>query len=422
MRARVVIAIISVTLTGLLIALALVGGWPYARLAQAAPPARPARVTVNDMQALFFVWASGTPAVQREAAADCARLALTPRQCARVSAAVRAAWLELAASDPSAVGRPGHSANLPARDRTLAALATALGGATHSHLAALLTITRATQARIAQPGWVAANIAHAQALPEGTALVWATSFEQTSLPGGLNPKTSLYAALPDAYLKFADWGQSANIPSLYQAIYMPTGATTHWAVAVSVAQGSPSASNVLITDVGPWNEDDNWWDPNSTSRTLAPICPIAAQPAFSTATSNALVDGICPAKTTNSNLRRIYYYLLYQHNGLPFFQTRGYTPSGSYSGGFNAEFSGDAWPPALAQYCSEAAAASTNADGITCYTGPAYNVNQTGWARDGTHQVILNQSSIDLSPGVNTALGWTYPSSGLVQVTVNALP
>jgi len=48
--------------------------------------------------------------------------------------------------------------------------------------------------------------------------VWATSFTQRSLPNGLKPKTSPYVALPDAFLKFANWGTLSNIPSIYIAV------------------------------------------------------------------------------------------------------------------------------------------------------------------------------------------------------------
>lgn len=87
-------------------------------------------------------------------------------------------------------------------------------------------------------------------------------------------------------------------------------------------------------------------------------------------------------------------YLLYQHYGLPFSQPASYVPSGSF------------------------------ADGITCYTGTGhFNTSNGGWLRNNTFDTgIVNQSSIDLSLAVDKALGWVYPSSGLVQVTVCNLP
>jgi hypothetical protein len=188
-------------------------------------------------------------------------------------------------------------------------------------------------------------------------------------------------------------------------------------VNVANAQGTAGVSNVPITDVGPWNEDDNWWDPNGSSTTLPSSCPVASPPAFADATTNALVDGICPTGAGGGNLRRIYYYLLYQHYGLPFFQAPGYQPTGPFADGTN-------WPLALPQDCSEAAAASRNANGITCYSGATpYNAGNGGWLRNATYNAgITNQASVDISPAVDKALGWTYPSSGLVEVTVSALP
>jgi hypothetical protein len=245
-------------------------------------------------------------------------------------------------------------------------------------------------------------------------LVWATSYSQTSLPKGLNPRRSPYAALPDAYLKFANLGNISSIPTIYQPYYAPSGTATNWSVSIATASGSGGVSNVPITDVGPWNEDDNWWDPNGTSATLPPSCPVSATLVAPDATSNALVNGICP---NGANLRRIYYYLLYEHFGLPFFAPGGYAPSGAFA-------DGTAWPTALAQYCSEAAAASKNSDGVTCYTGgSAYNNTNGGWLRNSTYNAgVTNQASIDVSPAVDKALGWVYPSSGLVQVTVSNLP
>ena len=246
-----------------------------------------------------------------------------------------------------------------------------------------------------------------------SATVWATSFTQSSLPNGLKPKTSPYVALPDAYLKFANWGTISNIPSIYQPYYAPKGKKTSWSVTISSNNGSKKIANVLVTDVGPWNEDDNWWDANGTSATLPSSCPVSSTLIAPDATSNPLVNGICP---NGQNLRRIYYYLLNTHYGLPFFQPAGYSPSGSFSDGN--------WPTALPQGCSESTVASANNDGITCGGGPiGYNAHNGRWLRGGTYDKgITNQSSIDLSPAVDKALGWKYPSSGLIQVNVSALP
>lgn len=371
-------------------------------------------VSLDDLQTLILVWASGTSEVQQVAQHTCAQLHLTDAQCAAVSAAVRAGWLDMATRDPADVGHVGAAPNAVGRGQALQTLADQLATATGGRTSALLTATHAAYAQISQPSWIAANIVGGQALPAGTVLVWATSYQQTSLPRGLNAKKSPYVALPDAYLKYANWGNISSIPSIYQPYYVPTGGTAQWTVNLATADGTHSVANVLITDVGPWNEDDNWWDANGTSTTLPASCPVAANLIAPDATSNALVDGICP---NGKNLRRIYYYLLYQHDGLPFFQSSGYVPSGNFQDGTN-------WPGALAQGCAETVAASVNADGITCYSGPTgYNANNGGWLRSSTYDApVLNQSSIDLSPAVDKALGWTYPSSGLVQVYVGGLP
>lgn len=371
-------------------------------------------LSLDDLQALITVWASGTPAVQHVAQHTCAQMHLTAQQCAGVSAAVRAGWLDMATRDPSGVGRVGAAPNAAGRGQALQALSDQLATATGGRTSALLTATHAADTQISQPSWIAANVLSGQALPAGTDLVWATSYQQSSLPRGLNAKKSPYVALPDAYLKYANWGQLSAIPSIYQPYYTPNGGTAHWTVNLATADGTHSLANVPITDVGPWNEDDNWWDANGSSTTLPASCPVATNLIAPDATSNALVNGICP---NGQNLRRLYYYLLYQHDGLPFFQSSGYAPSGNFQDGTN-------WPITLAQGCSETVAASVNADGITCYGGPTgYNANHGGWLRSSAYDApILNQSSIDLSPAVDKALGWTYPSSGLVQVYVGGLP
>ncbi|MBA3824482.1 MAG: hypothetical protein H0X24_11390, partial [Ktedonobacterales bacterium] len=201
----------------------------------------------------------------------------------------------------------------------------------------------------------------------------------------------------------------------YQPYYWLGGRVAHWTVTVSTAAHTASAADVPITDVGPWNEDDNWWDANGTSGTPASGCPVAVALVRSDATHNPLVNGICP---NGRNLRRLYYYLLYGHAGLPFFAAGAYAPSGTFA-------DGTAWPAALPTLCAETVVASINPDGITCpgNLSGGYNGNHGAWLRDGTNDApILNQASIDLSPAVDAALGWTYPSSGLVSVDVTRLP
>jgi hypothetical protein len=419
MRKRLIVAGTVFVLPAVLLGALVLGTHSFAHPPTAAAHSVRAQVShtsisLQDFYALFFVWASGTPAVQHLAAADCARLQLTTSQCASVSAAVRSTWLDLAEHDPAALGRPETPPNLTGRAQALNALynqlATILGG----QVSDLVSTAEVSYAQINQPQWIHDNVAAGIPLAPGTVLVWATSYSQSSLPHGLNTRRSPYAALPDAYLKFANWGTISNIPSIYQPFYVPSGGKANWTVNIANASGKGSVSSVLITDVGPWNEDDNWWDPNGASTTLPASCPVSSTLVAPDSTSNALVNGICPSGT---NLRRIYYYLLYQHFGLPFFAPGGYAPTGSFA-------DGTAWPLALPQYCSEAAAASKNNDGITCYSGASgYNNTNGGWLRNSTFDTgITNQSSIDVSPAVDKALGWVYPSSGLVQVTVSNLP
>jgi hypothetical protein len=102
MRKRLVIATSLIILTVVLLGSLTLGARSF--LHPGAAAARGAgvshgSVTAHDMHALFFVWASGTPAVQQLAAQDCVQLTLTAAQCDSVSADVRATWLELADRD-----------------------------------------------------------------------------------------------------------------------------------------------------------------------------------------------------------------------------------------------------------------------------------------------------------------------------------
>jgi hypothetical protein len=313
--------------------------------------------------------------------------------------------------DPASLGRIGVQANLVGRAQVYNILAAKLSSLTQDKESVLLTQTEQALQQLN----ATIQQTNKKLIPTGTRsyTVWATSFTQNPLPNGLNPQTSPYVAMPDAYLKYANWGNISSIPSIYQPYYAPKGTTTTWSVTLSLPNGTKKISNVLVTDVGPWNEDDNWWDANGTSVTLPAICPVSSTLIAPNATSNRLVNGICP---NGKNLRRLYYYLLYSHNGLPFFQPSGYSPSGNFTDG--------KWPTALSRGCSESSVASVNNDGITCGGGPVgYNSNNGGWLRSGTFDKgITNQSSIDLSPAVNKALGWVYPSSGLIKLNVSALP
>jgi len=357
------------------------------------------------MQNLIFVWASGTASIQQKAFHICQTETISPSSCAAISAEVRSTWLALMQVDPASLGRLGVKENPTGRARVYNVLAGKLSSLTEGKEPILLALTQQTALQL--------NASLQQASVGATsATVWATSFTQHSLPDGLKPKTSPYVALPDAYLKYANWGLIANIPSIYLPYYAPNGTKTHWSVTISSINGAKTISNVLVTDVGPWNEDDNWWDANGTSVTPPSSCPVSSTLIKPDATSNPLVNGICP---NGQNLRRLYYYLLYTHDGLPFFQPSGYAPSGNFTDGN--------WPTALSQGCSESSFASVNSDGVPCGGPNGYNAHNGGWLRGGTYDKgITNQSSIDLSPAIDKALGWTYPSSGLIQVNVSALP
>jgi len=365
----------------------------------------------SDMQNLIFVWASGTSSIQQQALQICRTDTISPASCADISAGVRSAWLDLMQLDPASLGRIGVQDNPAGRTQVYNVLVGKLSSLTRGQTSLLLTQTRHTLQQ------VKASLQQApdKSIQAGTTsyTVWATSFTQRSLPNGLKPKTSRYVALPDAYLKFANWGNLSNIPAIYTPYYAPNGTKTTWSVNISSTDGTKNVSNVLVTDVGPWNEDDNWWDANGTSATLPSSCPVSSTLIKPDATSNPLVNGICP---NGQNLRRIYYYLLYTHNGLPFFKPSGYSPSGNFTDGN--------WPTAIPLGCSESTMASVNNDGIACGGGPnGYNANNGGWLRGGTYdRGITNQSSIDVSPAVDKALGWIYPSSGIIQVNVSALP
>jgi hypothetical protein len=377
----------------------------------AATPQSTRALAPADMQNLIFVWASGTTSIQQKALQICHADTISPTNCAGISAAVRNTWLDLMQVDPASLGRIGMRENPTGRAQVYNVLAGKLSTLTQGKESLLLTQTQQALQQLN----ASLQQAHNHLISAGTAnyTVWATSFTQRSLPNGLKPKTSPYVALPDAFLKFANWGTLSNIPSIYQPYYAPNGTKTTWSVTISSPDGTKNISNVLVTDVGPWNEDDNWWDANGTSATLPSSCPVSSTLIAPDATSNPLVNGICP---NGQNLRRIYYYLLYSHNGLPFFQPSGYSPTGNFTDGN--------WPTAIPQGCSESTIASVNNDGITCGGGPGgYNAHNGGWLRGGTYNKgITNQSSIDLSPAVNKALGWTYPSSGFIQVNVSALP
>lgn len=388
------------------------------------------------MQRMIYLYASGNAPIQAAALDAGSRSGLTASQVQSVSKAVRAAWVQLMTADPASVGRVGVAPKPAAQRQVLNSLRAAVYAAAGPHYATFLTVTDATYTETTSPDWLAARglgpatpatptSPASGAAPNGPPNpghwvlpyvgVYATSF---SIPGRSDPYVSPpigigYVALPDAYLKFAELGQSGSIPDIYRPFYAATSSPPY-TVDIYTGAGQTAAFRVPIADVGPWNEDDNWWDPTNTSTTLPGTCPVSTTLVSPNALTNAAVDGICPS---TRNWRRIYYYLLYQHVALPFFQPSGYKPSGTFA-------DTTAWPPVLPLNCPEASAASINNDGITCVSGLAgYNGNAGSWLRDGTYDSpVLNQSGIDLSPALNQALGWTWPSSGFIRVAVSRLP
>jgi hypothetical protein len=373
-------------------------------------------VSLADFDQMTFVWASGTPAIQALARQHCADWRMTSADCAAISGAVRQAWRDLLAKAPAALGRTTTAKSPSAAAGILGRLATQLGRITHGRMPLLLAATRTSFSLITSAQWQQLAVIGRPVFPSTLQAVWATAYEQTVLPPGMTTTGSEYAAVPDAYVSDANIGNAAAIPAIYQPYYLPGGESkAHWSITIFSGDQQPiQVTNIPITDVGPWNEDDNWWDPTNTTATLPASCPVSATLLHPDATANGPVDGICP---NGHNWRRLYYYLLYQHGGLPFFQPSAYAPSGTFSDG--------TWPVALPSRCAETAAASINDDGRAC-AGDAphtYNGNQGAWLREGVHDgPILNQSSVDLSPAVDAALGWTYPSSGLVVTDTSNLP
>ncbi|MBA3826928.1 MAG: hypothetical protein H0X24_23925, partial [Ktedonobacterales bacterium] len=211
-----------VVLGGLMIAVltsVLVGAL---RQTSAAAPPRP--VALADFQGMIFVWASGTQAVQSLATAQCRSLGLDARGCGAISAATRAAWLDLLAHDPAALGRLGARPNLLARGQILATLAGRLGRIVGGHIAPLLAATAQVYHQLRDPQFVrtaARRIGQPIRGPDprpttATPYVWATAYAQTQLPPGMTTSGSRYAALPDLYLSMANTGKGAYIPAVYQ--------------------------------------------------------------------------------------------------------------------------------------------------------------------------------------------------------------
>ncbi len=70
------------------------------------------------------------------------------------------------------------------------------------------------------------------------------------------------AAVPDKCAKFAARGDTATLRSLN----CPAGYSTDLNYSVRVARANGQNATIAIGDVGPWNIDDNYWDPPSGPR------------------------------------------------------------------------------------------------------------------------------------------------------------
>ena len=74
-------------------------------------------------------------------------------------------------------------------------------------------------------------------------------------------------ALPDRYIKFANRGWCNNIPQEYRQYYRCPANPLY---TVDIHRSDRSANNVPVWEVGPWNEDDNYWDNYPPSNSGAP--------------------------------------------------------------------------------------------------------------------------------------------------------
>jgi hypothetical protein len=107
-----------------------------------------------------------------------------------------------------------------------------------------------------------------------------------------NNKDSVEVALPDKYIKFANRGW--KMPDQYKKYYN----NPPYTVTIQRIEGQKvyTARNILVNEVGPWNEDDNYWDKSAPSATKSPrrrftdlaLCMPEAQAAFSKGYNNGL--------------------------------------------------------------------------------------------------------------------------------------
>ncbi len=64
-------------------------------------------------------------------------------------------------------------------------------------------------------------------------------------------------ALPDRYIKFANRGWCSSIPQEYRQYYQCPANPLY---TVDIRRDNRQANEVPVWEVGPWNEDDNYWD------------------------------------------------------------------------------------------------------------------------------------------------------------------
>jgi hypothetical protein len=231
----------AVTCAVCLIAVALLATSPLVRPAQATATAQHTASTMNTwvadgawFQRLIFLYASGDAPIQQAALGAGRTAGLRDVDTARVSAAVRAAWIALMSADPATLGRPGAAPYLTGQQRALGKLRAALRAIAGSRFNALLAATERTFAQATSPDWLRLQGLTQSSQPRSFSLAGRNSGSLTGrpAPGGLvfvyatsfsiptPPRPGAYVALPDAFVKFANLGLVNSIPSVYRRFYL----------------------------------------------------------------------------------------------------------------------------------------------------------------------------------------------------------
>lgn len=70
-------------------------------------------------------------------------------------------------------------------------------------------------------------------------------------------RCSVEVALPDRFVKFANRGWCRNIPQDYRRYYRCPANPRY---TVDLIRGTRIVADVVVWEVGPWNENDNYWD------------------------------------------------------------------------------------------------------------------------------------------------------------------